>query len=193
VLTLGNDSVTVVLPTATATGAVVDVLAEAGPTATDACDPSPVITHNGLPEFPVGLTDVTFTATDACGNYDQKQFTVQVVYNFIGFLPPIRNDGSSRFKAGRTIPIKFQLTATDGSHVTDASPTLEVYHVTGEVLGTVDVESSGEANEDNNFRYDSESAQYIYNLSTKGYSTGTYLLRVSLNDQTTHDVQVSIR
>ena len=42
-------------------------------------------------------------------------------------------------------------------------------------------------------RFDPETKEYLYNLSSHGYSAGTYLLRVTLNDQTTHEVQVSIR
>jgi len=41
------------------------------------------------------------------------------------------------------------------------------------------VQSSGNANPDNNFRFDAELANtggYIFNLSTKGLSTGTYNL-----------------
>ncbi len=190
-LTLSPDSLTVVVPTATATGATVDLsgIASAG----DICDSVPVISDNAPAEFPIGLTSVTFTATDASGNFTEAQLTVHVVYNFIGFLPPIRNDGSSIFKSGRTAPIKFQLTAAEGSFVTNATATLAVFKITDAILGSVDVESPGESNADNFFRFDPATNQYIYNLSTKGYSAGTYLLRVSLNDQTAHEVQVSVR
>ena len=42
-------------------------------------------------------------------------------------------------------------------------------------------------------RSDPTPGQYIYNLSSKGYAAGTYLLRAKLNDGTTHDVHVSVR
>jgi len=38
------------------------------PPATDGCDSSPVVTSNGPAFFPLGLTTVTWTATDAAGN-----------------------------------------------------------------------------------------------------------------------------
>lgn len=196
VLTLARDSVTVMVPTASATGAVVDVLAASGATATDLCDPNTTITHNAPAEFPIGLTSVTFTATDQSGNFTQRQLTVQVVYTFGGYLPPIRNDGTSIFRSGRTVPVKFQLTAADGSFVTTATATLQVFKVTDAVLGTVEEitpEASGTSNTDNLFRFDASTNQYIYNLNTSGYTAGTYLLRVRLNDQTTHDVHVSLR
>jgi hypothetical protein len=40
----------------------------AGATATDICDPAPVITNDAPDLFPLGSTTVTFTATDASGN-----------------------------------------------------------------------------------------------------------------------------
>jgi len=40
----------------------------AGASATDVCDPAPVLTNNAPDLFPLGTTDVTFTGTDASGN-----------------------------------------------------------------------------------------------------------------------------
>ncbi|HWQ03696.1 MAG TPA: PxKF domain-containing protein [Candidatus Nitrosotenuis sp.] len=172
------------------------VLAASGATASDACDASVALSHNGPAQFPLGTTIVTISATDDSGIASQKQFAVQVVYRFIGFLPPIRNDGTSIFRSGRTIPVKFQLTAEDGSYVSNASATLAVFRVTDAFLGTteeVTPDAAGESNSSNIFRYDSSSNQYIYDLKTTGYPAGTYILRVALNDGTTHEVQVSIR
>ena len=195
-LTLSSTSEIVVVPTASSTGVAVDVLSVSGAAANDLCDPSPTLSHDGPAVFPIGTTVVTITATDDGGNYSQKQFTVHVIYNFIGFLMPIRNDGSSIFKSGRTIPVKFQLTAADGSFITNATATLAVFMVTDQVLGTVEEvtpDASGSSNVDNLFRYDSTANQYIYNLSTNGYAVGTYLLRAVLNDGTVHEVYVSVR
>jgi len=187
-LTLARTSMTVVLPTATATGATASLSGIAS--ATDACCATVTITNNAPALFPMGLTQVTFTATDASGNYSHRQMTVQVVYKFIGFLPPVPSDGSGVFNAGRTIPLKFQLAAADGSLVTTATATLQVFKATGQAIPP---EPSGGSNTGNLFRFDPASSQYIYNLSTAGYAAGTYLLRVTLNDQSTHDVQVSLR
>jgi len=48
-------------------------------TATDNCDDSVTITSNAPPVFPLGLTTVTFTASDDAGNTSQAQTTVTVV------------------------------------------------------------------------------------------------------------------
>jgi len=192
-LTLTSGEVTIVVPSAGSTGAAVDVLSASGAVATDICDPDPTLTHNGPAEFPIGTTAVTITATDDAGNSATKPFTVRVVYNFIGFLPPVRNDGSAIFKSGRTIPVKFHLTAADGSYITNAAATLAVYKLTDAVWGSVEVDSAGEANAENSFRYDSVANQYIYNLKTTGFSAGTYKLAVMLNDGTTHEVLASVK
>jgi hypothetical protein len=193
-LSLSTYSITVTLPTATATGATVDLSGIAS--ATDVCDPAPAITNNAPALFPAGTTTVVFTATDASGNSSTANLTVNVVYDFGGYLAPILGTGQSLFKSGRTIPVKFQLTAVDGSIITNAIATLQVFYVASTPSGTIDETvatlSSGGSNTGNQFRFDPTSGQYIYNLNTTGYAAGTYLLRVTLNDGTTHDVTISI-
>lgn len=197
VLTLTKSTIKVVLPTATATGALVNLSGIAS--ATDICDPNPTITNDAPANsfFPIGATTVTFTASDHSGNSSQKKLTVQVVYAFSGYLVPVLNDGSAVFNSGRTVPVKFQLTASDGTFVTNAVANLQVFQVlntpTGTVDMTVDTVASGSSNTGTFFRFDPTSNQYIYNLSTLGFLSGTYLLRTTLNDGTTHDVQISIR
>jgi len=48
-------------------------------TATDICDPNPVITSDELPIYPLGETVVTFTATDASGNSASCSMSVTVL------------------------------------------------------------------------------------------------------------------
>jgi hypothetical protein len=50
-----------------------------GATATDICDASPAITHDAPAMFPIGTTVVTFTATDASGNWVSQTASVTVV------------------------------------------------------------------------------------------------------------------
>lgn len=194
VLALASDSTTAGLPSAGASGAPVDVFPASGAAATDQCDANPTLAPAGSAQYPVGSTAVNITASDHSGHSVQKPFTVKVVYNFAGFLQPINNDGTSIFKAGRTIPVKFRLTAADGSIIPNAVATLAVAKVSDQVIGFFEeAEASGASNLDNYFRYDPTAGQYIYNLSTVGYTTGTYVLRAHLNDGTDHDVYVSVR
>jgi hypothetical protein len=54
------------------------------------------------------------------------------------------------------------------------------------------VEDAGNANPDDNFRFDA--GAYIFNLKTTGYPSGTYLLGfVVAGDPTQHTVQFSIK
>jgi hypothetical protein len=197
VLTLTKSTVTVVVPTAPATGAIVNLSGIAS--ATDICDANPTITNDAPANsfFAIGATTVTVTATDHSGNFSQKKLTVQVVYAFSGYLVPVLNNGSAIFNSGRTIPVKSQLTAADGTFVTNAIANLQVFQVLNTPTGTVDMTvntvASGSSNTGTRFRYDPTSNQYIYNLSTQGFVSGTYLLRTTLNDGTTHDVQISIK
>ncbi len=83
----------------------------------------------------IGTTVVTFTATDHSGNSTSKSFTVQVVYNFNGYFTPSLNDGSAIFQSGRTVPVKFELTAADGTVVTNAVANLFVAMTSNVAIG----------------------------------------------------------
>ncbi len=50
-----------------------------GASASDNCDPAPVISHDAPDQFPLGSTTVTFTATDASSNTSTSQATVMVI------------------------------------------------------------------------------------------------------------------
>jgi hypothetical protein len=141
-----------------------------------------------------GSNTLSVTATDGAGNSATQSVVFAVTYNFSGFLEPIDSDGSSVFNLGRTVPVKFRLTDCYGNAVGSAAATLAVFKMTDAVLGTVEEvvpDSSGNANTDNIFRY--SEPDYIYNLGTKSYSRGTYQLRATLDDGTTHMVDISLK
>lgn len=193
-LTLSTASITVVVPTATASDAMVDLTGIGS--AVDLCDPSVTISNDAPTVFPIGRSVVTFTAADHSGNSTAATLEVVVRYSFVGFLSPIRSDGSSVFRSGRTIPIKFQLKAADGTYIGNASATLSIFRVTDQVLGTVEEitpDAPGAANTGNQFSYDPSTQQYFYNLRTTWYQQGTYILRATVSDGTVHEVFMSIR
>lgn len=127
--------------------------------------------------------------------YSLSPFGIALGPQFQGLLPPISNDGSSVFKLKSTIPVKFQLVATDGSFVTDADARLYLTKLSSEVTGTVyqEAEATGNANTGNAFRYDAEADQYIFNLGTKSLSTGTWILQVTVNGLLAKQVQISLK
>ena len=65
--------------------------------------------------------------------------------------------------------------------------------VEGTVLEVVGVESSGNANSGNLFRYDDTNGQYIFNLSTKGFSQGTYEICATPDIGESYYVQFSLK
>jgi hypothetical protein len=119
----------------------------------------------------------------------------EIEYDFGGIRQPINADGSSIFKANRTIPVKFQLRLPDGSFARDVVARIRLYPLAETVEGTVEEEEVdvGEGDEGNVCRYDVTDEQYVFNLGTKGLAAGTYRLEILLDDGTVHPANVSLR
>jgi len=138
----------------------------------------------------MGPQSFTVNATDNAGNTATQTVTYSVAYKFSGFLPPLKVKGKQQtpqFKAGSTIPVKFQLTDNNGNYLSTA--TAWIWLDSKENKGT----SSGRANKDNNFRYDAASNQYIFNLSTKGLAKGPHTIYVTLDDGTSYNVKITLK
>jgi len=142
----------------------------------------------------VGLRTQTITATDNAGNTNTVTITYSVKYAFSGILDPINANGSSLFKAGSTIPVKFTLKDSSGAYVSTANATVTYAKLSDNVYGTdVEAISTSAATTGNVFRYDSTSNQYIFNMSTKGLTAGTYRLTIKLDDGSSYPVQISLK
>ena len=163
------------------TGAVVTF---ATPAAVDLVDgPRPVTcSHASGAVFPLGTTVVQCLASDTAGHESQTAFAVTVQVGWSGVLPPIDADGTSSFKLGGTIPVKFRLTGTPDP-ISDAVATLSLVRLSPDPTGTViAATSAGSSNPGNTFRYNPSSGQYTYELSTALLSAGTWSLRIDLGD-----------
>ncbi|HEV2765271.1 MAG TPA: tandem-95 repeat protein, partial [Pyrinomonadaceae bacterium] len=120
--------------------------------------------------------------TDAGGLFAEEVIRVGVGYTWSGVLQPVNADGSSVFKLGRTVPVKFQLTGASAG-LTNAVARLYVAKVSNNVVGTeTEAGSTSNATEGNLFRYDATSGQYVFNLDTGGLTAGTYQARVDTGD-----------
>lgn len=105
-------------------------------------------------------------------------------------------DQSRSHRLGSTVPVRIQLCEPDGTNL--SSPSLVV---TATALAKVDgaastalAADSGNANPDNDFRYDASLEGYIYNLTTRGLSSGTWELRFTVSGQpATYAVLFDIR
>ena len=140
-----------------------------------------------------GMNTFTLTATDVAGNTSTNTATFSVLYNFGGFLPPVPNDSAGVFKLGSVVPVKFRLTDASGVSVATAVARLALQlYMGGQPVGTpIDATPPGNADVGDLFRYDG--SQYIYNLSTKALTVGTWQLQVRLDDGTVHSVAIGLK
>jgi hypothetical protein len=117
------------------------------------------------------------------------QLLLTAAYTWAGVLPPINADGTSVFKAGSIVPVRFALTgACAGSQVA----TLAYRQVRSNVAGGVNEAVSTEAaTSGNQFRY--TGGQYQFNWSTKGLPPGTYELQIDLGNGEVHSVSLGLR
>lgn len=162
----------------------------------EATDIFPVLLTNNAPlgGYPLGETVVTWTATDENGNVATLQQSVKVQYQFVGFLQPINNNNTSIFKLGSTVPVKFKLLDAYGDPISTAVAKIYVAKITDSVIGSeLEATSTSNATTGNLFRYDETGEQYIFNLSTKSLSKGSYQIRAILDDGMSYTVIISLR
>jgi hypothetical protein len=140
----------------------------------------------------IGAKTATIIVKDQAGNTATTTKTVNIVYGFSGFLDPINNDGSSIFKLKSTVPVKFQLTDAQGNSVTTAVAQIYVAKLGNNIVGTdMEAVSTSAATDGNLFRVSGN--QYIFNLSTKPLSVGTWQIKATLDDGTSKTVIISLK
>ena len=78
-----------------------------------------------------GATEICNGVDDNCdGQIDESG------YLFVDFQQPINPDGSSIFKAGRTLPVKVEVMGCDSVNVSTATVTISISKITDVELGT---------------------------------------------------------
>ncbi len=137
-----------------------------------------------------------WTFTDATGNYKGASGTAKdaILYSTgscLGspghaVLQPVNPDGSSVFKQGSTVPVKFRVCDASGNSigtpgvVTGSGAPVLVSKTDG--AGGVD-EAIYSTTPDTAFRWDPTAQQWIFNQSTKNLKSGTvYTYAINLND-----------
>jgi len=141
-------------------------------------------TANGVGSFAYLLT-----ATDTAGNVATDRGTFRVVYRFDGFLQPITDTAHQKgpisvFKAGSTVPVKFQVLNADGTAVIETGATQTwLEPTTGTAVST---QNSGTA------RWDASGQQFIYNWKAPT-KAATYKLGVLLDDGTPYYVTIQVK
>jgi hypothetical protein len=106
--------------------------------------------------------------------------TCALLYNYSGIEAPVRPDGSSVFRTGSTVPVKFAVTDNAGDPEPGISATLTFAPVTTSTTPAAWIPAAGPRTDDGNaFRYDAAGGQYVYNWSTKNIPAGRYQLRIA--------------
>jgi hypothetical protein len=152
----------------------------------------------------VGGKTFTVNASDVAGNAVTKPVTYSVRYLSAGVclgepthqaLQPINADGSSVFKAGSTVPVKFRVCDALGASI-GTPGVVTSFNLVQIINGTatdVNVEAVSTSS-DSQFRWDPAAQQWVFNLSTKGMlGQNTYRYRIALNDGTAIDVQFGLK
>ncbi len=136
-----------------------------------------------------GSNNFTVNASDVAGNTASVTNTYNVIYDFVGFLPPIENPPVFNVgKAGRTFPIKWQLKDASGVFISDlnvvvSDPLLyrQINCDSSALQDPLPVDTSGSSG----LRYDSTANQYIFNWQTSSsFVNNCYELLLDLNDGT---------
>jgi hypothetical protein len=140
------------------------------------------------------------TQSSEAGNKVTTIGSYKVVYRFDGFLQPINDTAHqvgtsiSVFKAGSTIPTKFQLKKADGTIVQASAAPVWLTPVKGSPMSLPVDENAYTASGDSGstYRYDSTATQYIYNWKT-GSGGSYYRIGVTLDDGQTYYVNIGLR
>ncbi|OGO16523.1 MAG: hypothetical protein A2Z02_07485 [Chloroflexi bacterium RBG_16_48_7] len=93
----------------------------------------------------------------------------------VTWLPPLSNDDPYYAKAGRTIPVKFELKDASGALTTEPEVILTVYRVSDSAI--VFSETVGVTGN-----------HYKVNVSTKNWEDGEYVIRLSLNQNASYEL-----
>jgi hypothetical protein len=147
----------------------------------------------------VGSDSFTYEAKDTVTGQVSAPATVtiSVVYAWSGFLSPVNNPNTvNTGNAGRTYPVKWQLTDANGNFVTNAATgttvtlaTVSCSNLLGDPTDPLEITSTGSTS----LRYDSTANQYIYNWATPTTSNNCYRLTVTLPDGVPHYALFSLK
>ena len=140
------------------------------------------------------------TAKDKAGNVETLWGTYRVTYNWSGFKQPINDTAhqvgtsTSIFKAGSTVPAKFELRTADGTVVQPASAPKWITPVRGSRTTAPVDESAYSTVADSGSTYRLEGGHWQYNWASPKAGAGYYWrIGVLLDDGQTYYVNIGLR
>lgn len=160
--------------------------------------------NSALDTTSVGNKNFTVTGTDAVGNKTQATNGYMVAYAGSGIcdgdaghqiLQPVNADGSSVWKQGRTVPVKFRV--CDAKGISIGTPgvvvSLNLVQIVSGTTQNVD-ETISSTTTDSAFHWDPTAQQWIFNLSTSNLPAGqTYRFVILLNDGSSISFQFGLK
>ena len=148
--------------------------------------------HTDATGMSVGTFPITVAGAQD-GNYDIAfvEGRLSVIYIFNGFASPIEPGGT--YRANRTLPLKFSLSAADGTPANQATAMLRVEPIgpDDQLAEPLDVDVAGTGDEGMRFRFSGD--HYQFNLSTHGWNPGRYRLTALLDDGRSHWIEIVLR
>jgi len=160
------------------------------------------ITLDGVTQRATVRTDGTFAVNFATGALAVGQYTISYGYagdaNFdaasgtgsltVAYGTQLLFDNSKAVHAGSCLPVKLEVTNATGTDISSSNIAVTATSLVGPG-GVVALKPEGNANPNNLFRYDASLGGYIFNLDTKGQTSGTYTLYYTIgNDPTLHSL-----
>ena len=159
------------------------------------------VTASPVGSYPItcsGLSSTNYAITYVGG-------TLHIIYASGGLvngepshvaLQPIASDGSSVFKGGRTVPVKFRVGDANGNSI-GTPGTVVSFRIIAVITGTVStpLDLTPTSNTpDTAFRFDPTDQQWIFNLKTSGLAAGsTYVFSIGLADGSSITFQFGLR
>ncbi len=141
----------------------------------------------------INANSSTVEIQDRAGNTATRSCSYDVRYVYGGLQQPVNIDGSSIFKLNSAVPLKFKLTDAIGLPISGAVAKLSAAKVTNAIEGTfVEADAKGNSSTGNIFSQDG-AGQYHYNLDSKTLSTGTWSLKITLDDGASYTTRISLR
>jgi hypothetical protein len=136
-----------------------------------------------------GNRTYTVHATDVAGNTAVVDHTYSVRYGFGGFRQPIDPlPVINRARAGRTIPVKWQLRDVNGNPISDLSSFVSLLSapIACDAAPVSIVDDQVISTGGTTFRYDPDGNQFIFNWDSSGSWRGCRLLQLTLADGSLH-------